>query len=329
MPPKRAADDAEDVASQEALDAQFWKAAQGGDLTTIEGEVEGKLPQARKVERVRERTRLLGEVLRPELVRRLCRRAGVSMYATTAPDDSDTVVNVLRQLADIFLFNLSFEITRLCTHTRKQTISEDLLLEALASFGEKIAGACGERHETCRTMKQHRNKTGAETMRGAAMEIHHERKHNEGPCVYFAHAPFVRLLRVYLTEQKTLDHPLKPTAGVVSCIQLTLEQKLIDILEKARYVVRHVTKKKDDSSPPGRTTLFARDIKTVLVVLSHKHPILRGRMRALDEARRPRQTSPRRGGGARGAEASPKAKAKAKAKAPPRAKAAARAKSGR
>ena len=112
-----------------------------------------------------------------------------------------------------------------------------------------------------------------------------------------------------------------------------MEQTLIDILEKARYAMRHFSKKKASSSPPGRTTLYARDIKVILVVLAHRHPILRGKMRpVIEEAPRPPQ-SPRGSGSESGASPKAKAKSKAKAKAkgsPARAKAAARAKkSGR
>ena len=152
--------------------------------------------------------------------------------------------------------------------------------------------------------------------------------------MYFAYAPFVRLLRMALREQSSFQHPVKATAGVISCIQLLLEQALTDILEKARYVMRQSTKKKTEASAPGRTTLFSRDIKTVLTVLLHRHPILSGRMRPLYNNPTPWPSSPespcdgsRHGGRAK---VSPKCAANGKATAQPaRAKAAARAKSAR
>ena len=154
-------------------------------------------------------------------------------------------------------------------------------------------------------------------MRGAAKEIHHERTRNAGACLYFAQAPFVRMMRIYLEEQATLEHPLKPNSGVVGCVQLTLEQTLISILEAARYVVRRTSKKKADNSPSGRSTLLARDVETVLVVLAHRHPILHGRLRpVLDDA-----APPGHGGAHPKAKAAPKAKAKAAAKAKAKAKA--------
>lgn len=232
MPPKRARhddddddsdsdDDTESVFSEDELDNQTWNAAQGGDLTTFHGEVESKLPQAEKTARIRARSDALNDVLRPEPFRRLLRRAGVSLSSTK--DDDSAVIKTCKRLADVFLFNLSYEINRLCSHLRKQTITEELLKQGLSSFGMKIAGACVGRHEACATMKQRRAETGRETMRGAAKEIHHERTRNAGACLYFAQAPFVRLLKIYLEEQATLEHPLKPSSGVVGCVQLTLE----------------------------------------------------------------------------------------------------------
>ena len=169
MPPKRARhdddddasdsdDDTESVFSEDELDNQTWNAAQGGDLTTFHGEVESKLPQAEKTARIRVRSDALNDVLRPEPFRRLLRRAGVSLSSTK--DDDSAVIKTCKQLADVFLFKLSYEINRLCSHLRKHTIAEELLREALSSFGMKIAGACVGRHEPCKTMKQRRAETG-------------------------------------------------------------------------------------------------------------------------------------------------------------------------
>jgi len=339
MPPKRRAardddddddddddGDSESLVLQETLDDQTVLKSEGGDLVTFKGEVESQLPQARKQERIVERSRLLGEVLRPESVRRLCRRAGVQMYATKSTDDTDTVLKVLKQLADVFLFNLCKEVNRLCAHLKKKRITEEILKESLRTLDVKLFGSCAERHKPCATLRSRRNETGrAETMRGAAKEIHHERDANNAPCVYFGASPFLRLFKRYLEEQATFEHPLKPTPGVLSCCQLLMEQTLLDILEKARYAMRQFSKKKANASSPGRATLYARDIKVIIIVLAHRHPVLRGKMRpVLEEA--PSQ-SPR--GEGSGSGASPKAKAKSKAKAkakgsPARAKPAAR-----
>ena len=65
MPPKRAADDDDDtdsdddsdsIFSEDELENQTWRAAQGGDLMTFRGEVESKLPQAHKTARIRARS---------------------------------------------------------------------------------------------------------------------------------------------------------------------------------------------------------------------------------------------------------------------------------
>ena len=164
MPPKRARHDDDDedldsddgsesVFSEDELDNQMWNAAQGGDLTTISGEVESKLSQARKTARIRARSDALNDVLRPEPFRRLLRRAGVSLSSTK--DDDSAVIKTCRQLADVFLFNLSNEIHRLCSHLRKQSITEELLKEALSSFGMKIAGACVGRQNSMKSLDLH------------------------------------------------------------------------------------------------------------------------------------------------------------------------------
>ena len=90
------------------------------------------------------------------------------------------------------------------------------------------------------------------------------------------------------------------SSGVCSCVQVVVEQQLLEVLEKARYMIRQTTKKKS----PARQALFARDLRTVLTLLGHKHKILHGRLRPLlmdDKLVAPAPT--------------PKAKAKAKPKA--------------
>ena len=73
-------DEHDDRVDPESLDVKHLKFAQGGHLTTLRGDVEEKLPQAVKLDRIRERTELLEACVRPEHVRRMCRRAGISMY---------------------------------------------------------------------------------------------------------------------------------------------------------------------------------------------------------------------------------------------------------
>ena len=323
MPPKHAAHsdhDHDDRVDPESLDNKHWKSAQGGFLTTLHGNVEEKLPQAIKLERLRERTKLLQSCVLPDTVRRMCRRAGVSMHQKTAPDDEDSVSQTLQKVCDLYLFNLCKEINRLSGYFRKKTLTEDIVREALKSFHLKLFGSCEERHAICRTMKHHRNETGDEDWRGAEAEIYHERITNAGPCLYLSHAPFLRLVRLYLAEQASFEHPLIASAGVISGIQLSMETILIDLLEKARYMVRQTTQKKASDSSP-RNTVVGRDLKTVLVVLAARHPILRGRLRALGDPALPRRRSSSRGAPRGSAHA--KAKAKAKGGAPARAKASA------
>ena len=145
---------------------------------------------------------------------------------------------------------------------------------------------------------------------GSEAEIIHEIGNDS--CVYFAYAPFVKLVRLYMNEQLTQDEPVKMSRGVISCIQETVELCLVEVLARARYLMRQTTKNKSDRSLPTRQTLLARDLRTVLTILGPKHPIMSGRLRpALVDPPVPR----------------PKAKAKPKG-GPARAKAAARAKRG-
>ena len=292
-----------DRVDPESLDNEQWKSTQGGFLTTQHGYVEELLPQAIKLARVRERTEVLDACVVPELVRRLCRRAGVSMHQTndsarrksseqvsmhqtSAPDDEDNVSQALQQVCDLYLFNLCKEINRLCEYFHKKTITEDILREALKSFHLDLFGSCKARLPIPRPMKHHLSETGDEHWRGAEAEIHHERNINAGPCLFFAHAPFMRLVRLYLAEQasfeQSFEHPLKASAGVIDCIQLSMESILIHTLEKARFMVRRTTKNKACGSKP-RATLYGRDIKTVLCILAGSHHILRGRLRMLGD----------------------------------------------
>ena len=314
---------------EETLDDMHAEAALGAPLTPFHGESEASLSNARRTERIRERSEALAGVIRPEPVRRMTRKAGITSYATSAPNDEEVVITTLRKIADVVLFNLCFEVCRLCEHIRRKTVTEELLHEALRSFGLKHFGACDEIHQSCFTLKQHNRMTAAQH-RGAGWEIHHELGHNDN-CVYFAYAPFARLLRTYMQEQA--QKPPKMTSGIISCMHFQLESLLIEVLEKARFLVRQTTKTKSNESSPDWKSVFSRDINTVLTVLAHRHPVFSGRMRPLydDPTPAPSSGSPRGGArhGAR-ANASPKAAAKGKAKAQPaRAKAAARAKSGR
>ena len=290
----------------------------GVHLTPFSGDPEENLSATGKAARIRDRSEKLADVVRAEPVRRMTRRSGLTSYATSAPDDAtDVVLKTLRQITDVVLHNLTKALTYLCDSLRKKVVTEELLREALKGFGIKLYGACDETHSSCPSLKV-RGRAEPFRVSGSVAEIHHERQNSE--CVYFAHAPFVKLLRHYMTLQKSLDNPIKMSAGVCSCVQLVVEQQLIEVLEKARYMIRQTTKKKSDTTQPTRSTLFARDLRTVVTLLGHKHEILHGRLRpVLMED----QLAPA---------AAPKAKAKPKAKpkaaGPARAKAVARAKRG-
>ena len=295
---------------QEDLDSLHAAASDSGILSPFSAEPEENLPRASRDESIRERSEALADAVRAESVRRLARKAGVTAYATSSPDaHTDVVLKTLRQIADVVLFNICKELTRLTVALRKKVVSEDILREALNSFGVKLHGACGERRPTCRSLKHHRaSRYGVGG--GSEAEILHEVANDS--CVYFAYAPFVKLVRLYMSEQLAQGEPIKMSRGVLSCIQQTVELCLVEVLAKARYVMRQTTKKKSDRSSPTRSTLLARDLKTVLTILGPKHPIMSGRLRpAIIYPPVPR----------------PKAKAKAKG-GPARAKAAARAKRG-
>ena len=164
--------------------------------------------------------------------------------------------------------------------------------------------------------------TEGEHWRGAEAEIHHERNINAGPRLSFPHAPFMRLVRLYLAEQASFEHPLKASAGVIDCIQLSMESILIHILEKARFMVRRTTKNKACGSKP-RATLYGRDIKTVLCILAGSHHILRGRLRMLGDPALSCRRLPSRG--ALRGNAHAKVRGKVKGKTPARAQAPTRA----
>ena len=319
--------DHHDRVDQESLDNAHWKSAQGGFLTTLHGDVEERLPQAIKFTRVRERTKLLDACVLPEQVRRLCRRAGVSRHQTNGrgrrTSSEDSVPQAFKHVCDLYLFKLCKEISRPCKHLRIKIFTEDILREALRSSHLNLIGSYRMRQAMGQSMKHYRNKTGDERWRGTEEEIYHERNTNAGPCLTFPRSSFLQLVRLYLAEQASFENPLKPSTGVIDCIQLLLESILIDALEKARYMVRQTTPKQGSRSIP-RATLLGRDLKTVLVILASSNPILQGRLRTLGNPTLSRRRRPSRVTLCGSAHA--KVKAKVKGKAPARARALARAK---
>ena len=273
------------------------------------------------------RINVLNACVLPYQVQRLCRRAGISAYQkntrqTSSPDDEDTVSQALQKVCDLYLFNLCKEINRLCESLRKKIITEDILCEALKSFHLKLFGSCRARLQIARPMRHLLGETGGEHWRRAEAEIHHERNINAGPRLSFPHAPFMRLVRLYLAEQASFEHPLKASAGVIDCIQLSMESILIHILEKARFMVRRTTKNKACGSKP-RATLYGRDIKTVLCILAGSHHILRGKLRMVSDPALSCQRLPSRD--ALHGNAHAKVRGKVKGKTPARAQALARA----
>ena len=213
---------------------------------------------------------------------------------------------------------MALEGGRLCEYLKNRTVTEDVLREALKKFDVKLHGACVETHKSCPTLKHRNLRAAAHVVKGAESEIWHESQNDS--CTYFAFSAFVKLMRSYMQEQT--EPPPKMTRGVISCLQYVMESALVEVLSKARYLMRQSTKGKKDTSSPGRTTVNSRDIRSVLTVLAHRHPILSGRMRALDE---PPQPTPRKSpDGERGAHAKAKSAPKAKAASKPKAKSAAR-----
>ena len=232
------------------------------------------------------------------------------------------ISQALKKVCDLYLFNLCKEITRLCKHLRKKIFTEDSLREALRSSHLNLMGSYRMRQAMGQSMKHYRNKTGDERWRGTEAEIYHERNTNAGPCLTFPRSSFLQLVRLYLAEQASFEHPLKASAGVIDCIQLSMESILIHILEKARFMVRRTTKNKACGSKP-RATLYGRDIKTVLCILSGSHHILRGRLRMVGDPALTCQRLPSRD--ALRGNAHAKVRGKVKGKTPARAQALARA----
>ena len=220
---------------QEDLDSLHAAASDGGMLSPFSAEPEENLSRASRAESIRVRAEALADVVRAEPIRRLMRKVGVTAYATKSPDaHTDIVLKTLRQITDVVLFNICKELTRLTVALKKKVVSEDILREALNSFGVKLHGACEEQNPTCRSLKHHRaSRYGVGG--GSEAEILHEVANDS--CVYFAHAPFVKLVRVYMSEQLAQGEPVKMSRGVISCIQETVELCLVEVLAKARYVM--------------------------------------------------------------------------------------------
>ena len=291
----------------------------GGFLRTVAGECEEELPAAERAARRRERSTALCEAIRAEPVRRMTRRAGISSYEKNAGGNAaageDVVLTVLRQICDVALFNLTREVYRIADHLRRRTVTTEILREALKSLGVKLHGNCQGPHSPCRTLKQ-RNANSPHRIAGAVGEIEHERTNAGHPCVYFTLAGFTRLVRFYFVEQAGAEHVLKIGGpGVVSCIQLVVESALLEILTHARRVVQEATRRKSDTSAPTRKTIYARDLKlVVLPIVRARHPLLQGRLRPVMDVQQQQAAAPK-------AKAKARAKCAAKAKPKPKAKA--------
>ena len=108
----------------EILDDNHAISALGTELLPLHGESESKLSHTRRAERIRARSELLRSVLKPESTRRMVRKAGISSYATSSPvgEDVDVVLKTLQQMADVILFNVSFELCRLCEYLKKELL---------------------------------------------------------------------------------------------------------------------------------------------------------------------------------------------------------------
>ena len=91
-------------------------------LTPFSGDPEEGLSAARTSARIRDRSEQLANVVRAEPVRRMTRRAGLTSYATSAPDDgTDVVLKTLRQITDVVLFNLTKALTYLCDSLKRKS----------------------------------------------------------------------------------------------------------------------------------------------------------------------------------------------------------------
>ena len=57
------------------------------------------------------RGKLLSSMVKADAVRRLCRRAGISSYATSAPAGEGIVRHALEKITDIFLWNVTYTMS--------------------------------------------------------------------------------------------------------------------------------------------------------------------------------------------------------------------------
>ena len=115
---------------------------------------------------------------------------------------------------------------------------------------------------------------------------------------------------MYISEQAGAGgHVLKLGGpGIASCLQITVEEVLLEILRKANLVVQEATRKKSDTSSPTRKTVLSRDLKLVLRLLRNRHPLLLGKLWPIEDV--PQQAAPKAK-----AAAKPRARGKARAKA--------------
>ena len=109
--------------------------ALGTELLPLHGESESKLSQTRRAERIRARSELLRSVLKPESTRRMVRKAAISSFATSSPvdEDVDVILKTLQHIADVIVFNASFEFCRLQSAERLRRTCKTNLAHLLLS----------------------------------------------------------------------------------------------------------------------------------------------------------------------------------------------------
>ena len=237
------------------------------------------------------RGKLLSSMVKADAVRRLCRRAGISSYATSAPAGEGIVRHALEKITDIFLWNV--------TYTMSVFIKSDIvygeidilnvLQKSFKFLGIKIEENCTNDHLRCESFDEWKNSRTREPVPlfeqvapRAHEEIRHERTHRNY-CTYFQTKALFALWGFYMKRHLLGDFwaDLENTYNLqfLNCLQLVLENTLVNLLEKARFAMRQFTMNKSVSK--SRQTLYARDLQAIIEILAPDNKILRGSHQSL------------------------------------------------
>ena len=137
-------------------------------------------------ERRQERSKKIVAAFPDEILRRMARRAGIS---SLSQKDGVSLLNEVRKLADVAIFNIAKQCMFIADHQRKTTISEHILKTALATLDHHELACPGESElPKCKSLRQASKRKSGSPRRSRGTVVDKEIEHERG-------SSFLRLFR--------------------------------------------------------------------------------------------------------------------------------------